>query len=219
MGFWTGVADYLGLRPINSFRDFGADTLALISGGAYQADDRSFSPSNLLFGHGYAAPAVAGINDVWSDKVSTTMDGTIDAINTLRETGLGDYGGDMFQTDADAALDQAAVNDDLAKAAWLRSEESADKAQARARELRRTYYQDLMRSLKEAGLNPVLAASGGFGGVSSSAPMGTSQAATSQKADGLNAADLIEAIASVLTGAGSLARGVSSFLPTTVIRK
>lgn len=197
MGFWTGVAKGFGLRPINSFGDFVHDVTSFGALGTVR---------NLA-------------DNLIDEKVSTTMDGTLDAINTLREGGLGDYVGDLFQTDADAALDQAMTNDALSEAAWLRSEKSADAAQARARELRQTYYSDLMRSLKSAGLNPVLAASGGFGGVSSSAPMGTSQAATSQKADALNAADLIEAIAAVLTGAGSLARGVSSFLPSTVIRK
>lgn len=211
MGFWTGVADWMGIDPEGPwYKNLGA----VLSGGFYQADenypsfgDYASDQARRLFTP--LGPAVYGINDVWSDKVSSTMGGSLDAINNLRENDLLDYVGDLFQSDARAALNQATVNDELSELAWQRSEQSADRALERSRELRRTYYGDLMQGLKDAGLNPVLAASGGFGGVSSSAPMGTSTAATSSKADGLNASTLLQAIASIITASGSLMRGLA----------
>lgn len=215
MGFWSNFADYMGFKPIHSAGDFFQDAGALLSMGAYQADDNSFSIRNMT-SPGTAALR-AGLDTAFENSVSTTMDGILDSIGTMRENNLGDYVGNLFQTDADAALDQALLNEDAAIASWKRSEESADKAQARARELRQTYYSDLMKGLKDAGLNPVLAASGGFGGVSSSAPLGVSQASSSSKADGLNAATLIQAIASILSGAGNLVGSLNPLKSTTSV--
>ena len=225
MGCWTGVSDYLGLEPVNSPGAFFRDALRVVAapstfGKAWADGPGGYTGSDAwrdMWTSG--GPVGAGLSSLISDNVSTTMDGSLEAVDTLRENGLSDYIGDLFQTDADAALDQALVNENLSENAWKRSEQSADAAQARARELRQTYYQDLMHSLKEAGLNPVLAASGGFGGVSSSAPMGTSQAASSQKADGLNAANLLAAIAAILNGAGSILGGITRSSPAGIIAK
>jgi hypothetical protein len=216
MGFWTGVADWLGLKPIEDAGDFFQDLGSVASMGLYNAQNNSFNPSAFL-GNPVLAGVAGAVSDKWSDSVPSTMGGITDTLDTLREEDLLDYAGNLFQTDADAALDQASVNDMLSEAAWKRSEESADRAMRRARELRQTYAADLMKGYKDAGLNPVLAASGGFGGVSSSAPQGTSQAATSSKADGLNAANLMQAIASILSGAGSLISGMNPLKGITSI--
>lgn len=217
MGFWTGVADYFGLKPIEDAGDFFQDLGSVASMGLYNARENDFNPSNLLPGGPVAAGIAGAVSDHWSDNVPSTMGGVMETLDNLREDDLLDYAGNLFQTDADAALDQASVNDMLSEAAWQRSEESADRAVARARELRQTYAADLMKGYQDAGLNPVLAASGGFGGVSSSAPQGTSQAATSSKADGLNAANLMQAIASILSGAGSLIGGLNPLKGITSI--
>lgn len=215
MGFWSNYADHLGLKPVHSAGDFFQDAAALLTLGAYQADENRFQPFG--FTNPVSGLVGAGFDTAIQNSVSTSMDGILDSIGTMRENSLGDYVGNLFQTDADAALDQALLNEDAAIASWKRSEESADKAQARARELRQTYYSDLMKGLKDAGLNPVLAASGGFGGVSSSAPLGVSQASSSSKADGLNAATLIQAIASILSGAGNLVAGLNPLKSSTSV--
>lgn len=216
MSFWTGVADYLGLKPIEDAGDFFQDLGSVASMGLYNARNNSFNPSAMV-GSPVGAGVAGMVSDKWSDNIPSTMGGITETLDNLREDDLLDYAGNMFQTDADAALDQAAVNDQLSEAAWKRSEESADRAMARARELRQTYASDLMKGYQAAGLNPVLAASGGFSGVSSSAPQGSSQAATSSKADGLNAANLMQAIAFILSGAGSLISGASRLSPAGII--
>lgn len=218
MGFWTGVADYFGLKPIDDFGDFWQNAGSIASMGLYNARENSFNPSNLLPNGGPVGAGIAGaVSDHWSENVPSTIGGVMETLDNLREDDLLDYAGNLFQTDADAALDQASLNDQLSEAAWKRSEESADRAMSRARELRQTYAADLMKGYRDAGLNPVLAASGGFSGVSSSAPQGTSQAATSSKADGLNAANLMQAIASILSGAGSLVSGLNPLKGITSI--
>lgn len=212
MGFWTGVGDWFGFKPIEDVGDFFQDAASFATMGMYRADDNSF---NLPLG----SPVTGGIQGVLRDgvdnfanAVSSTLGGNIEAMNTLKENGLGDYIGNLFQSDADAALDQAMTNEMLSENAWKRSEQSAEAAQQRAYQYLENYHSHLMKGLKDAGLNPVLAASSGIGGVSASAPQGTSQAATSSKAEGLNAATLLRAIAAILSGAGSLLTGKGRLL-------
>lgn len=87
----------------------------------------------------------------------------------------------------------------------------------RARALRQTAYQDAVSSLKAAGLNPVLAAGGGISGSATTAPMANAPSSSSGMASGLNASDLLTAIASIVSSAGNLMKGISSFLPSQVV--
>lgn len=123
--------------------------------------------------------------------------------------GLSEYLGELFETSENAAKNQADRNELAAVNAWKRSEQSADAAARRARELRKTAYQDAVSSLKAAGLNPVLAAGGGISGSAVTAPQANAPASSSGMADGLNAADLLSAIAALLGGAGSLIGSIS----------
>lgn len=127
---------------------------------------------------------------------------------------FGDYLGELFETSETAARNQAIRNEEAAYNAWQRSEKAADAALQRARSLRSTAYQDAVSSLKAAGLNPVLAAGGGISGSAVTAPQANAPAASSGMADGLNAADLLLAIASLLSGAGSL---IGSINPKRII--
>lgn len=123
----------------------------------------------------------------------------------------------LFNTAEQSAINQAKRNEDAAYAAWLRSEEAADNALRRARELNQTYYQDTVASLKAAGLNPVLAAGGGIGGHSVTAPQANAPASSSGLAQGINGADLLTSIAAIISSAGNLMKGISSFLPSSII--
>lgn len=122
---------------------------------------------------------------------------------------LKEYMGELFETSETAAKNQMERNELLAENAWKRSELAADAAALRARELRQTAYQDAVKSLKAAGLNPVLAAGGGISGSAVTAPQANAPAASSGMADGLNAADLLSAVASLLSGAGNLVKGLN----------
>lgn len=122
---------------------------------------------------------------------------------------LSEYLSELFETSENAAKKQAERNETAAVNAWLRSERAADAALQRARSLRRTSYQDAVSSLKAAGLNPVLAAHGGISGSAVTAPQANAPASQSGMADGLNAADLLMAIAALLSGAGSLIGSIS----------
>lgn len=127
---------------------------------------------------------------------------------------LGQYFTQLFETEANAAKIQAESNEAAAVNAWKRSELAADAALARARKFRQTSALDNVQALKAAGLNPVLAASGGISGSAVTAPQANAPASTSSKADGLNAADLLTAIAALLGGAGSL---IGSINPKRII--
>lgn len=122
---------------------------------------------------------------------------------------LSEYLSELFETSENAAKKQAERNELAAVNAWKRSEQAADAALARARALRQTSYQDAVSSLKAAGLNPVLAAHGGISGSAVTAPQANAPASQSGMADGLNAADLLMAIAALLSGAGSLIGSIS----------
>lgn len=127
---------------------------------------------------------------------------------------LGQYFSQLFETEANAAKIQAESNEAAAVNAWKRSELAADAALARARKFRQTSALDNVQALKAAGLNPVLAAGGGFSGSAVTAPQANAPASSSSKADGLNAADLLTAIAALLGGAGSL---IGSLSPKRII--
>jgi len=71
------------------------------------------------------------------------------------------------------------LNQFNAKQAFDRSQESADKAWANSAEAYRTRYQTTTQDMKAAGLNPILAASGGFN-VSGQPSMATVQAPMAQ---------------------------------------
>lgn len=124
---------------------------------------------------------------------------------------------DLYETAEKAAQNQAERNERSAVAAYERSERAAENAMNRARQLRQTAYQDAVASLKAAGLNPVLAAGGGISGSATTAPQANAPSSSSGMASGLNAADLLTAIASIITSSGNLMKGISSFLPHNVI--
>lgn len=125
--------------------------------------------------------------------------------------------GTIFKTAEQAAVEQARRNEAAAVAAWRRSEEAADNALRRAREYNLNFYKDTVASLKAAGLNPVLAAGGGIGGHSVTAPQANAPASSSGLAEGINGADLLTSIAAIISSAGNLMKGISSFLPSNII--
>lgn len=124
----------------------------------------------------------------------------------------------LFETSEQAAVSQWQRNENSARWAYARSEAAADRALERARQLRQTYYQDAMQSLKDAGLNPVLAAGGGIGGASTTSIQANAPSASSSMASGINGADLLSAIAAIITASGNLMKGISSFLPTSILK-
>lgn len=132
-----------------------------------------------------------------------------DLFQSVTGSGL-DYIRDLFETSEIAAVKQAQRNEEAAINAWKRSEESAQRAAARTRELRSTAYQDAVSSLKAAGLNPVLAASGGISGGSVTAPMAQAPAASSNMAEGLKGADLLNFLVNYIGAASKL---IDAILP------
>ena len=116
----------------------------------------------------------------------------------------------LFETSETAAEKQALRNEQAAINAWQRSELAADRAAARTRELRSTAYQDTVASLKAAGLNPVLAASGGISGGSVTAPMAQAPAASSNMAEGMKAADLLQFLVNYV---GSISKLLDAAVP------
>ena len=87
------------------------------------------------------------------------------------------------------------------------NEAEAEKAMARARELRKTAASDYVEGLKAAGLNPVLAAGSGFNLSSNIAPQATSSAA-----QGTRAVDFVSALAALLQGVGGVLSGSGSLV-------
>lgn len=129
----------------------------------------------------------------------------------------GSWWEEMFQTAETAAINQANRNEEAAYAAYLRSEQAADNAYKRARNLRKSQYLDAVESLKAAGLNPVLAASNGISGSSTTAPQANAPASSSSAASGIDGASLLQAIAAIVSSAGNLMKGISSFLPSQYV--
>lgn len=154
-----------------------------------------------------------------------TVTNTPEVVSDIKETvsdalsPAGDFEADipgwiqtLFENSEQAAYKQWERNENSARWAYKRSEAAADAAMNRARELRQTAYQDAVDSLKAAGLNPVLAAGGGISGSAVTAPQGTAPSASSGMASGINGADLLTAIAAIVSSSGNLLKGIASFM-------
>lgn len=156
------------------------------------------------------------------DSITTPSD--VQAYTDFAQNAIGDFSADipgwletLFNTSEQSAALQWQRNENSARNAYVRSELAADNALRRARQLRQSYYQDVVNSLKAAGLNPVLAAQNGISGASTTAPQANAPSATSSIASGINGADLLSAIAAIISASGNLMKGISSFLPTNII--
>lgn len=210
MGFWDGVADWLGINPdARWYQNLGA----VLSGGFYQADEDYSSAgdyfndqvSRLFFGpvsYGLASEA----KDAFSGAITGGIGSLFDIVSDLSENVssiedmkdvdsalAGVVKGESPSEFLNAIMQYFSSPGNEADAQREFNREEADRAVERARELRQTQYQDVVSSLKAAGLNPVLAAGGGIGGSSSAAPMATSSAA-----QGTRAVDIISSIALLL---------------------
>lgn len=153
-----------------------------------------------------------------------TSPSDVQGYSEFAQNAVGDFSADipgwletLFNTSEQSAALQWQRNENSARNAYVRSELAADNALRRARQLRQSYYQDVVNSLKAAGLNPVLAAQNGISGASTTAPQANAPSATSSIASGINGADLLSAIAAIITASGNLMKGISSFLPTNII--
>lgn len=197
MGFWQGVADWLGINPDGRwYQNLGA----VLSGGFYQADENYFSVGDylgdqakrLLTPFGPINYGVASsVNDVVSDLSEKI--GSIDDMKSLTQNIADVLGG---KSDSDFVNRIMSYFTSPGSEADLQRDfnrDEADLAVERARELRRTQYLDAVEGLRAAGLNPVLAAGGGIGSSSSVAPMATSSAA-----QGTRAVDMISSLALLL---------------------
>lgn len=207
-GFWQGVGDWFGFKPIDDPGDFFQDAASLLSVGMYDAQDNRFAPEKLAT----LGPVVAGIKSAFHSPEDTS-----EAAAFLGNAAS--YLGELMETEQNAAKIQAESNEEAAVNAWRRSELAADAAARRARELRRTSYQDAVASLRAAGLNPVLAAGAGISGSAVTAPQANAPASSASKADAINGADLLTAIASLLSGAGSLIKGLNPVTAVTNVDK
>lgn len=156
-----------------------------------------------------------GVDTVASAIKDSALNGTNESPSALLSDDASDYFKFLFETSEEAARHQAQRNELAAYQAYQRSEEAADNALRRARELRQTQFQDAVSSLKAAGLNPVLAASGGLGGFSTTAPQANAPASSSSAANGINGADLLSAIAQILSASGNLLKGLN---PTEIVK-
>lgn len=195
MSFLDGVRDWFGYNPDAPwYQNLGA----IASGGIYRAGESGLDFAHLMQPGGFVTAGLNAMNSPSSVSEASSV------LNDVLGQDGSSYLGDLFETSEHAAEQQAIRNEAAAIDAWKRSEQAADNAMRRARELRQTAYQDAVQSLKAAGLNPVLAASGGISGSATTAPQANAPSSSSGMADGLNAADLLMSIAAILSGAGNL---------------
>lgn len=206
MGFWEGVADWMGINPDGPwYKNLGA----VLSGGLYQADEDYSSAGDYFKDQGKRlftplGPIAYGAGSSLNDAVSDLSEkiGSIDDMKSITENLADALGG---KSDSDLINRIFSYFTSPGAEADLQRDfnrEEADLAVERARELRRTQYIDAVQGLRAAGLNPVLAAGGGIGSSSSVAPMATSSAA-----QGTRAVDVISSLALLLQ---SITGGISS---------
>lgn len=192
----TGVASMLGSVARDGISGSMFDPYAgLVSTG-------SDSPLSSIGNSPYAVQAAA-------DAVNSAMNGSNESSSADTSFNWGDYFAQLYETEEEAARNQAQRNEEAAYQAYLRSEVAAENAMKRARELRQTQYQDAVFSLKAAGLNPVLAASGGISGSSTTAPQANAPSSSSSAAGGINITDLLTALGSIVSSAGNLLKGLN----------
>lgn len=195
MSFLSGVRDWFGIDPDAPWTE---NLGSVLTSGIYRADGSDPDISHLFLPGGFITAGLNAMNSPSSVSEASSV------LNDVLGQDGSSYLGDLFETSEHAAEQQAVRNEAAAIDAWKRSEQAADNALRRARELRQTAYQDAVSSLKAAGLNPVLAAGGGISGSAVTAPQANAPSSSSGMADGLNAADLLMSIAAILSGAGSL---------------
>lgn len=151
---------------------------------------------------------LANISGNISDFVSDTSEAlgslTSGDLSEMLQEVLDTYGTSAFENVEKWNKEVATYNSEEAFKSWLRNELSAEFAREYQLEYDDTYYSRLIKSLKNAGLNPILAYSQGFGNASSAqgSSSGTSLSSQSYASAKSSDTDLVSliayAIASVL---------------------
>ena len=147
-----------------------------------------------------------------------TFTSNFGAKNTFPEATYADRGffGQLFNPNAIYALDwinnELAAENQAARDLFLQERQNefnakeAEKAYQRDREARQTYYQDMVDSLKVAGLNPVLAVNNsGLGNISapSGASSGSGRTSTTNR-NSSNSSSGVSDVATLLLAGGKL---------------